>query len=593
MKDIDKPRPELDRDFILDRIYDIALDPAVLEDFIDLWAESDLLGPVPDGTGAQWFDSVFGTHLDRAIQFLRYETGETNAFEDVLRPYESLAALVVDPSLVVKACNQRATEAFGIGTGDPLRQIAFEKPTVTDLTRETHLVLQQSGNIDRFLRIEGTDTQAAVMLRIMRIGTGSGAEPAALILSAHFQWRDPVGRVLQHAFGLSAAEQAVVRLLAEGHTVRSMATARGTSEGTVRGQIKSILQKMNLRSQIDIVRFALTLGVLPDVAGDSPQATGAAANGSGAASGNWIDAEIWKPFAALTLPDGRRLTYHDMGPRNGNPVLFSHMGSCMVRWPGAMVKMAYAHNLRVLCPIRAGYGQSDALPRDADVFAATSGDVAFLVDQLGIVRLPYAVLGTDFPLAADLASRYPDLISAVIGIGGRPCLPGGAQIEGSGLWQRFFVRAARHNPKLLEFASGAVMAMSRRIGPEAMLRRLCKDSPADLALLDRPEILPVLAANIDVMATKTDSPGRAFAQEFQAFHSDWSSLMQGLRPVPVQIFLADQDPTIAIDALSELERAYPWIGFEVVPDTGLALLFQRPDKILPVVAEAARRTVET
>lgn len=590
MKDVERSRA--DQGIIIDRIYDIALDPVVLEDFIDLWAQGELPGLVPDDIGIHKFDSFFGAHLERAMQFLQYDRGETNAFEVVLQPYESLAALVVDKSLVVKACNQRASETFGIGVGNPLRQIAFEPETVDDLTRLTHLALQQADGTDKFLRIEGDDTQAAMMLRILRIGTAQGGEPAALILSAHFQWREPVGRVLQHAFGLSMAELAVVRLLAEGQTVRSMATARGTSEGTVRNQIKSILAKMNLRSQIDIVRFALTLGVLPDVVSENPPQV-AAANRTGAASQNWIEAEVWKPFVSLALPGGRRLTYHDMGPRTGNPVLFSHMGSCMVRWPGEMVKMAYALNLRVICPIRAGYGQSDALPPDADVFAATSADAAFLLAQLGIVRLPYAVLGTDFPLAADLAARYPNLISEVIGIGGRPCLPGSMQIEGTGLWQRFFVRAARHNPKLLEFAARAVIAMSRRVGAESMLHRLCKESKADLALLDRPDILRVLAANIDIMAEKSGHPGRAFAQEYLAFHGDWGARMQELRHVPMRILLAEQDPTTAIGALPELERAYPWIGFEVLPDTGLALLFQRPDKILPMVAAAAKRTVES
>lgn len=592
MKDVGRPGVGVDRDSILDRIYDIALDPEVLEDFIELWAENDPLGPVPDDFGAQQFDDVFGAHLERAIQFLQHETGEANAFEDVLRPYEGLAAFVVDTSLVIKACNRRASEAFGIGVGDPLHRIGFGQGTLSDLTRLTHLALQKSEGTDRFLRIEGEDTQPAKMLRVVRIAPAQGAESAALILSAHFQWREPVARVLQHAYGLSTAEQAVVRLLAEGQTVRSIAKVRGTSEGTVRGQIKSTLQKMNLRSQVDIVRFVLTLGVLPDAIADKWPVIDVSANTNGPTSGNWIEAEVWKPFAALTLPDGRRLTYHDIGPRNGNPVLLSHMGSCMVRWPGEMVKKAYALDLRVLCPIRAGYGQSDALPLDADVFASTSADVAFLLAELGLSRLPYAVQGTDFPLAADLATRHPDLISEIIGIGGRPCLPGGVQIEGEGLWQRFFVRAARHNPKLLEFASGAVVAMSRRIGPEAMLGRLCKESPADLDLLERPEVLRVLAANIAVMAEKSGKPGRAFAQEYLAFHSDWSGRMQELRDFPMRIFLADQDPTFDIDALPELEQAYPWIGFEVVPDTGLALLFQRPDMILPLLAEAARKTAE-
>jgi len=50
-------------------------------------------------------------------------------------------------------------------------------------------------------------------------------------------------------------------------------------------------------------------------------------------------------------------------------------------------------NLRVICPIRAGYGHSDALELTADPLDAASQDSAFLLNTLGVRRLPYVAQG--------------------------------------------------------------------------------------------------------------------------------------------------------------------------------------------------------
>ncbi|WP_186766389.1 LuxR C-terminal-related transcriptional regulator [Phaeobacter marinintestinus] len=50
-----------------------------------------------------------------------------------------------------------------------------------------------------------------------------------------------------------------MRTLVEGADAKAIAAERGTSEGTVRGQIKSILGKMHARTQSEVIRFALSL----------------------------------------------------------------------------------------------------------------------------------------------------------------------------------------------------------------------------------------------------------------------------------------------------------------------------------------------
>lgn len=386
-------------------------------------------------------------------------------------------------------------------------------------------------------------------------------------------------------FQLTTAEQNVVRLLIEGQDAKSIAATRATSEGTVRGQIKSITGKMNLRSQKDVVRLVMALGDFPKGA-TGKETVELATLGP---SENWLESEVWKPFRSVSVPDGRTLMYHDMGPPTGDPVLFSHMGSCMARWSRSMIQMAFERNLRVICPIRAGYGHSDHAKPTADPIETARNDTVFLLESLGISQLPFVAQGSDFLFAADLIAKHPGLVTELIGVGARPCLPGGANVDGAGRWQAFFVSTARNAPHLVQFASQAVMAMCKRIGPEAMLRQLCKDSPADLALLETEEMKQILVANIGLMAGKSTNAARAFAKEYIAFQEDWSDSAMATRNVPVHIFLAEEDPTIDIGAIPKLQEVYPWMVFEVIENAGLALIFQKPEKLIPIIAAAAKR----
>lgn len=454
------------------------------------------------------------------------------------------------------------------------------------LVRTVEEVFHRPGRSEKLLKADLADRAGSVLFRVTRMTHTLESGPAALIVSNYFHWRKTIDTLLNGVFKLTVAEQNVVRLLVEGHDTKSIAAVRKTSEGTVRGQIKSILSKMNLRSQTDIVRVVMTLGEFPAGTEGRTETVELAAP---TISNDWIEAEVWKPFSSIKVPDGRTLTYHDMGPKSGNPALFSHMGSCMARWSHSMIRLAFEHNLRVICPIRGGYGYSDDLKASADPLGTASGDTLFLLESLGIARLPYVVQGTDFPFASDLIAKHPDVVSDLIGIGARPCLPGGQSMEEVGRWQRFFVSTARHAPHLVQFASNAVMAMCKQIGPEAMLRQLCRDPPSDLALLEVDEMKQVLVANISLMAGKSTNAARAFAREYIAFQKDWSSQVMATRHVPVQIFLAKEDPTIDFSALPKLATIYPWIKFDVMGQAGLALMFQKYKELVPVIAKAAAR----
>jgi pimeloyl-ACP methyl ester carboxylesterase/DNA-binding CsgD family transcriptional regulator len=557
--------PDLD-DVLINHLYEIAVDPGRFDGFVDEWAEA----------AKALNDQSLGRHLDRAMAFLaRLEPSEPD-HASLLKRYDRFAAFIIAQNGTVEMANAGAHAAFGLKAGDRLGSADLSGEVLQKLRAILPEARTASDAHQILLRMESAKQKGSVLWHLQRLPQSA----SVLVVSTHFQWNSATDKILADAYGLTQAERHVVRLLVEGQDTKSISEQRQTAEGTTRGQIKSVISKMNLRSQTDIVRVTVMLGEMPGIE-DNTVAKPTIYK-------NWLEQEVWKPFGTNTLPDGRRQTYHDMGPIDGDPVLLSHLGSCMVRWTEPMLRLAFEHRLRVICPIRAGYGQSHLPDAAYDPFELTSRDTAALLDHLGIAALPYVVQGSDYPLAAHFTSTRRARVCALISLGGRPCLPDGTQIEGSGAWQKFFVAAARKAPKVAEFAASAAMAMSRRIGPKAMLKSLCKESAADMSLLEDPKTAAVLEANITLMADKSSQAARAFANEYITFQSNWSGLNLPDGSLRVKVILADQDPTFDLKQLGRLKAAYPNIVFEVQKNAGLALLYQHYPDIIPDLARAAR-----
>lgn len=562
-----KPDPNRDEDLI-NHLYEIAVEPGRFDGFVDEWADA---ANVID-------DQSLGRHLDRAKTFLaRFEPTEPD-HASLLKRYDRFAAFIVAQNGIVELANTGAHAVFGLKAGDRLGNAELSEEVSRNLTAILRQARAASEEHQILLRMDSANQKGAVLMRSQRLAQSG----SVLIVSTHFQWNTGTDRILAEAYGLTQAERHVVRLLVEGKDTKSISAQRQTTEGTTRGQIKSIISKMNLRSQTDVVRVTAMLGELPGIEEDTLVKP--------AIQKNWLSQEVWKPFSSTTLPDGRKQAYHDMGPVDGDPVLLSHLGSCMVRWTEPMLRLAFEHKLRVICPIRAGYGQSQLPDGPYDPFDLNTRDTESLLDHLGIVALPYVVQGSDFPLAAHFTSHRRARVTALISLGGRPCLPDGTQIEGRGSWQRFFVAVAHKAPKVAEFAASAAMAMSRKIGPKAMLKSLCKDSTADMSLLDDPDVAAVLEANISLMADKSSQAARAFATEYIAFQSNWSAFVHTDGSLPTRIVIAAQDPTFDLEQFPRLEANFPDMTFELKKDAGLALLYQHYQDIIPELAFAARQS---
>jgi len=583
-----KSTADIDPDKIVAQLYDIALDPNSLDDFIDAWNGAGLDAQAARRTieTIDDFDAAYHAHLERAGTFLDrgadIDTGPDLAA--MLTPFEDLAAFIVDRKLMVVASNAGAQHAFGMLNDVALDDLIIAPDMKTALDAALGQVFNAADRPDRLLHVPGD--KGGALFQIRPLAHSATSKPQhALVVTTLYHWQAALGQTLEEVFNLTSAEQRVVKALVEGMDAKGISSARGTSEGTVRGQIKSILSKMNARSQSEVIRLVLSLR---DVGHGAPTDVlrTQALHSQGP---NWVQDEVWKPFKTLVMPDGRKMDYHDMGPADGAPILFTHMGYCVVRWHGPMIKLAFQHGLRIIVPIRAGYGHSENINPKADVLKSTRDDTTALLDHLGIEKLPYVSQGNDLIFAADFAGQFPDRITELVGICARPHLLGDAHYSGMSKWHRFFLSTAKHAPHLLNFTTRAAVAMAKRLGPVEFFRQANQSSPADLSLLQDPELLPVLVANGKLVVSKTTNMSRAYVMEALESEIDWTHIILLAKDTRTWFVNGGEDPAMDIATIAEYREAFPWIDIEVIPNAGQMLIYQHFEMLIPRFAAAAKR----
>jgi pimeloyl-ACP methyl ester carboxylesterase/DNA-binding CsgD family transcriptional regulator len=583
----DNPRPPntaslADRDQraeIVDRLYDVALDPIKLEHLLEVWEGS--AAPLRQGTREGVIaleDAEIEAHMQRATVFLdRYDAASDSGFRSVLEDIPRSAAFLSDGGGVIADCNRPAVVAFGITAGGPFAALPFEAEDRALLSGVIRKVAGGRAEKVVTLRIRSNVTGSPVIVRVSRVEAEAGQAPLALVLSTELVWPLGFETTVQEAFGLTPAEVEIVRGITLGLPVKDIAEARGRSAETVRTQLRSILQKTETHSQSELVRVVLGL---MDVALIPTGVAGRSVPPGGALQPRELR-ELW-------LADGRRLTWIEFGNPKGQPVLYMHLDYGLIRWPASAERHAAARKLRVIVPIRAGYGQTDLHVRAADHLRAVTQDYIAVLDHLGVQDAIALPLGADLRFAMNLANHRPDLVAGIVGAACQLPLQTAAQYDRMDKWQRFLLANARYAPKVLPFLVQAGFSLAKRLGKDAFFAQVNGGSPADIETFGRPEVREAMLVGSDVCLTRKWSAHEAFTRECIGSEKDWSAVVRACT-VPVVLLQGDQDPQTPAQTIREVMGDYPQIEVRFVPETGQMLFFKEWPLVLDEVEVMADR----
>lgn len=285
----------------------------------------------------------------------------------------------------------------------------------------------------------------------------------------------------------------------------------------------------------------------------------------------------------VTLRDGRRLAYTEMGDPAGTPILHHH------GMPGSRLEheaepeLYRSLGVRMITPDRPGYGLSDPDP-DRPLLDWPS-DVEELADHLGISRFGAVGLSGGGIYALACAAAIPHRLTGVVVTG----CPGPMQRPGAQVDMRFLTRAGvwlgARAPWLLEAGATILSPLVRRF-PGFFVDHFNEDvPPADRRWLSMPSV------NKDAAETLREAfrPGVwGYVQDIRVLARPWGFAPEDIN-VPVQLWHGDEDAVIPLHHGRYLATVIPGATLRICPGEGHMLMWNHVAEILMAVARVPSR----
>lgn len=116
----------------------------------------------------------------------------------------------------------------------------------------------------------------------------------------------------------------------------------------------------------------------------------------------------------ITLPDGRRMAYKNLGRQSDYPVIFLHGTPGSKDGPLPRSMRLRLRKTRLIVPDRAGYGGSDRHPNRS--VGSIAEDITFLANELGLQRFSVVGRSGGAPHALACGALLPDSVESVIAL---------------------------------------------------------------------------------------------------------------------------------------------------------------------------------
>jgi pimeloyl-ACP methyl ester carboxylesterase/DNA-binding CsgD family transcriptional regulator len=573
------------RDAVVDHSYDVALEPRRLPDLIGPWEK--FITPhwyrTPQARRSMLESSGLLGHLRRFEQILGLggHGARQSPEREMLRRYRRAAAFTINRELRISAVNGAAEGMLGVREGQPLTELQVRDEDLAYLSKIAHGMLTADGDRPveptRIVRARRLADDSLVLL-MTYLTEPEDSTPFVLVATTEVHWPPGAADLLRDAFDLTPAEAEIMMGLTRHHSLKDIAAARGRSVDTVRSQIKSILAKTEARGQSDLLRIAMSVMDIAPVESNriGPEGEPAFRTARGGLELPTL------PFRHILRPDGRRFDYLEYGDPKGRPVLYFSSTFGLCRWPASAEFAASQTGIRVIAPIRSGFGGSSPLAEGADRVSTFAADVAALMDHLRIGAAPLLVADEDMIYAARLAALAPGRVTGIVGCSAFLPLSHPEQFERMGRWHRFVLGTARFAPQLLPFVVRAAFAMARQVGKAEFVRLVYGGSPADVAMTRNSRMFEAVDCGSDVVLSEGFDAARAYAQEVSIVHcTEWRSELEALRDtIPVVNIFGTEDQGVPPATVDDYAQDYPWVRFVRVEAAGSFLFFQHWDRVL-------------
>lgn len=586
---VDDPLSAAGRLALIERIYQLALEPEAYDDFMEQWDDQvarsmDRLGRLRDTTPQAVMEQAgIRAHFDRVSELLGAlpapRADGAPAVADDAAPDQGVR-IEIDANGRIRRVNDMAARLLACGDemvgsfiGQAAHEVLADFVDPADLARLRAMAptphRPDAGDAPVLLRITAcadtaVDSASRFLVARMRPGL-AGDGPLIVLTDAAPVWPEGMEELLADTFDFSPAESAVAAALFRGQDAETIAENRGSKVSTVRTQIKSLLAKSGAHGRIELLRILYTLTRFAKRQDDS------------------ATQDVASDRTVFYIR-GREIEVITHGPETGRPVIYFHglLDGCEM--PSSIKRQLARRNLRIIAPVRPWFRDADHQKTPvAGALEQFADDVIGVIDRLGLGRVVLASYTGGSVYCAAAAGRLGDRAMAMVGISAGVPIRSDSQIRQMAPRARIMARTALYLPAMLPLVLKAGIRQFHAGGTENFSSAFYAQSPCDLAQLENIETHDILHNGY----RKAVSQGhRSFQIDGYHILRDWSALIDQ-STCPMALLHGAEDPIVAIssvrDFCADLGGRCRLIELS---DTGQLVLYQHPEKVLDALAGA-------
>jgi pimeloyl-ACP methyl ester carboxylesterase len=282
---------------------------------------------------------------------------------------------------------------------------------------------------------------------------------------------------------------------------------------------------------------------------------------------------------AIQLRDGRTLTYLEIGPSDGTPLIHCH-GDPSSRLEVLLLgEQAILQGVRLIVFDRPGIGRSDPKPEFG--LLDWPDEVAEAANQLGIDRFAITGLSGGGPFALACAYKIPERLTACGLISAVPPVEFIMRAGSRGM--RFAYRLLdRLPPRLFRALVSRTMAQAARSGVEQTEQRLLRNAKrlgtGDQRIL---RIAPIRRTYAETAVESYRQGIQANVEEALLLGKRWPFRVEEITFDRIFMWHGEQDRIMPVALAKELAQALPHCQATFYPDTGhLSTVVAHTDDII-------------
>lgn len=473
-------------------------------------------------------------------------------------------ALALNESGQVVALNVGAAQLFDMQSGDGLVALGIS-PEAFHRFKE-RLATAQGPTLLKAYR-KGSDEHA---LPLILVGMYHQKLKTFVLNALQQHWPESIDLAFADVFGLSASERHILALLSRGFSTEEIAEERGSSVTTVRQQVKSLLQKLGAKSQVQAATMAASAATAMDTV---------------TTKGDLLSVHYDDyPMSIHELfRKQRRIGWRRFGKPGGRPVLFLHGPSFGAGDFPDERRLAAQFGLDVIAVERAGYGRTEPSDKSEDPLASQCHDIVAVLGSLSISQV--TILSHEVALIPALAlMQHPGIqINGIVSVSAAPPFKELEQINAMPAHQAIFIQAARHAPWLARLMIRLLILRMRKLGPEQWPKVIFEGVEPDEHVIRKHSLKQGVVAAYGFYVNQL---GAGYLEDLRIMIQDWGHLLETPN-LTLKLIHGSENASTPVSHLNIFRDINPDLSIELIKGEGLTLAVSQTERLYRSLASVA------